>query len=153
MTRKKETKLIKKPVYEGGLKAMRDFVKSNMKYPKEALMQKVEGTVSVFYEINHLGDVIHTRVQSGIGHGCDEEAQRIVKLFKFEIDDLPFRRKVKFNKTIRIHFRLPKEVDKPTSPPVKPKISTAYTYTVTSSNPNPKVDKGDSKSYSYTIRY
>ncbi len=152
MTRKKETKLIKKPVYEGGMKAMRTFVKKHLKYPKEALEQKVEGTVSVFYEINHHGDVINTRVQSGIGYGCDEEAQRIVRLFKFEIDDLPYRRKVKFNKTIRIHFRLPKKITKKTELPPKPSIKNTYSYTISTTKEKP-AEKSKSKTFSYTISY
>ena len=87
---------------------MQKFLREQKSYPPEALAAKVEGTVSIRYTINHLGDVIHTKVVAGIGYGCDEESQRIVALLKFSV---PKNRKVRaqYHKTTHIHFRLPKQ--------------------------------------------
>lgn len=108
---RKDKHFIKKPVYPGGLKAMRQFIKENMQYPKEALEAKVEGTVKLKYSINHLGKVIDSKVLHGIGYGCDEEARRLAGLLRFEV---PKNRKLRilFHKDLQVHFRLPKKVEK-----------------------------------------
>ena len=105
---KKDKHFLNRPVYEGGPKAMKQFVKENLRYPKEALENKVEGTVSIRYTIDYKGNVIEAKIISGVGYGCDEEAIRLVKLFKFTVEK---NRKVRaiFHKNIQIHFRLPKQ--------------------------------------------
>lgn len=103
---KKPEQFIRHPGYAGGTEALRAFIKKNLRYPEEALKQNVEGTVSVAYEIDHLGNVIDAKVKSGIGHGCDEEAIRLAKLLKFTVPKHKGLR-VTFHKTINIHFRLP----------------------------------------------
>jgi protein TonB len=104
---KKEKHFIHKPIYPGGNKAMKELVARELKYPKEALEHKIEGVVRVRYTIDKDGKVIKTQVIMHLGHGCDEEAERIVKLFKFTV---PKNRKIKvhFHKTINIRFKLPK---------------------------------------------
>jgi len=106
---------------------MREFISQNKKYPKEALEEKIEGTVYIKYTINYKGKVIETKVLKSLGYGCDEEAQRVVKLLEFVA---PKNRvgKIKFFKNIQIHFRLPKEKEKPT-PQVQSQRS--YSYTIT----------------------
>ena len=133
---RKQKSFIQKPVYPGGIKAMRQFIKENLKYPKEALEARIEGSVLVKYEVDYKGKVIKTIIASGIGYGCDEEASRIVSLFKFEVGKSPRRLKVKFNKSIRINFKLPKQKPKPPSRKVQ------VNYTITESKPS---------DYSYTI--
>lgn len=143
---KKDKNFIKKPVYPGGLTAMRNFIKENLTYPKAALQNKIEGTVTLKYTIDHKGNVIGTHVIAGLGHGCDEEAERIVRLFKF---DVPKSRGVKvlFHKDIHIHFRLPKrkaETPRPGS------MQVVYTTTSSASHSN-DVRKKEKKAYQYTI--
>jgi protein TonB len=103
-TRKPES-FIKQPVYPGGKKALDEFVKSNLKYPHEALKNKIEGTVTVEYDVDVFGKVITTRVKHGIGYGCDEEAARITGMLVY-----PKRKyqglHVVFHMTINIHFRI-----------------------------------------------
>ena len=109
---KKEAKdkhFIKKPIYEGGPQAMKAFIRKNLRYPEEALKNKVEGTVYVKYDIDYKGKVVDAKVISGLGHGCDEEAVRLVKLFEFSVPKNPRKLKIVFHKNIQIHFRLPKK--------------------------------------------
>ena len=61
---RKPKHFIKKPVYPGGLKAMRKFISKELKYPKEALENKKEGIVRIKYDINYKGEVFDTYVQS-----------------------------------------------------------------------------------------
>ena len=155
---KKERKskhFIHKPTYEGGPTAFKAFISQHLQYPKAALEEKVEGTVFVLYTINHKGKVIDTKIISGVGHGCDEEAARIVRLLTFTV---PRNRGVKaiFHKNVQIHFRLPQEKTV-TTPELPSSTPSTIQYTMTSSAnkevlpENPTVPKNNS--YTYTISY
>ena len=136
---KKDKNFINKPRYPGGLKALRAFISQNLQYPLHALENKIEGTVYLNYTIDHRGKVIDARVISSLGHGCDTEATRLVKLLHFEV--LKNRGvKVKFHKNIQIHFRLPKS--KPNS------HARAYQIHYVSSSESKKEEK---KGGGYTI--
>jgi len=151
---KKDKNFLDKPYYEGGTKAMRTFVDKHLKYPKEAAQHKTTGTVVIRYTIDHKGKVVETKVLSGIGHGCDEEAQRVVRLFKFQVGKYR-NMKVQFHKTIKIHFH-GKKTTAPAPQKPKPVVqgNRSLTYTVTKSkakekkNPEPKKGGG----YSYTVK-
>jgi TonB family protein len=146
---KKDKHFIKKPVYEGGAAAMKTFVKENLRYPREALKGQIEGTVHVRYTINHKGKVVETKVIAGIGYGCDEEAERLVKLFEFSV---PRNRKIRvqFHKTIHIHFRLPK---KQPAEKVGSTSPTSYQYQYIPENrQEEKAEKKKSGGYSYQIK-
>jgi protein TonB len=106
---KKEIKskdFIPQPEYTGGPKAMAAFIHSNLKYPKDAFDKKVEGMIVLKAEINFRGDVIDTKLISGIGHGCDEEAMRVVRLLKFKVQKVR-NIKISYFKTFNIQFKLP----------------------------------------------
>ena len=138
---RKDKHFIKTPYYEGGMTAMRKFITQHLQYPEEAKDRKVEGTVFIKYAINHQGRVIEAKVVSSLGHGCDEEAERLVYLLRFKV---PRNRgvKVKFHKNIQIHFKLPPEK------PVKPVSGIQYTY----STEKPPVQKSEKQgSYVYSI--
>ena len=134
---RKDKNFIKKPVYPGGPTAMRQFIREHLVYPKDALEHRIEGTVTLKYTIDHKGKVIDTHVVAGLGHGCDEEAQRLVRLFRFEVAKSRGV-KVTFQKDIHIHFRLPKTT------PMPEKTGTQINYVTTSS-------KAPAAGYSYTI--
>lgn len=153
---RKDKHFIKKPIYPGGLKAMRELIRKELKYPKEALEAKIEGTVYLRYNIDHQGKVTSSKVLSSMGYGCDEEAQRIVTKFKFQVPKGPRKLKVKFHKTIKINFRLPKEAPKKATPPPSPKQKTtqiSYTYTLSKKSNTPKKPEPKPKGYSYTIKF
>ncbi len=103
-TRKPES-FIKLPTYPGGQKALNDFINSNRKYPEAALQHKIEGTVTVEYDVNVFGNVTSFSVKHSIGYGCDEEACRLVSLLKYPKHKYQGLHVV-FHMTINIHFRL-----------------------------------------------
>ena len=109
---KKDKHFIHKPVYPGGRQAMRKFLAEQLVYPEAAAAVGIKGTVTIDYTIDHQGKIVDAKVISGLGHGCDEEAVRVVKLLQFEVPKQRVRR-ILFHKTINIHFR----------PPVKKKAS------------------------------
>jgi protein TonB len=103
---KKDKDFIKSAYYEGGKAALEAFVKKELRYPKEALAAKVEGTVSVRYIVDYKGNVIDAHIISGLGHGCDEEALRIVRSLRFKVPN-DGKIKSKYTRKLHIHFRLP----------------------------------------------
>lgn len=143
---KKGNSFIKKPYYEGGMKAMKTFIGQNLTYPQAAKEAKIEGTVHIRYTINYQGKVVAIKIISGIGYGCDAEAKRLVEQLKFVV---PRNRKLKalFHKNIQIHFRLPKNVSKEIQTPPNPDSPIIkYNY-----QPKEQAEKGKDSGYSYTI--
>lgn len=98
---------VSKPVYPGGLTAMRKFVASNLKYPPKALAAKVEGKVTVRYSLDYRGKVVDAKIKSGLGYGCDEEAMRVVRMLRFEVPQ-ERKKKIRIHQDVNIHFKLPK---------------------------------------------
>ncbi len=150
---KKERKpesFLRKPTYKGGPKAMRAFIGENLKYPHAARAAGIEGTVRLRIDISHQGKVTATKVLSSLGHGCDEEAIRVVELLRFEIPKLRKLRAV-FHKTINIHFRLAaNEKENPSTGQIQYTVSPAKT------SPKQEDDQKDTPEgggYEYTISW
>lgn len=56
------------------------FLKSNLKYPKDAIKNKIEGTVRVKFVVEKDGSINNITIVRGIYPSLDEEALRVVKL-------------------------------------------------------------------------
>ncbi|MFT4760070.1 MAG: TonB family protein [Paraglaciecola sp.] len=160
---RKSKHFLAKPSYPGGPKALKVFISENIKYPTEALAAKIEGSVTLKYSMDNKGKVISARVISGLSHGCNEEAIRLVKLLKFTEARNRGVRAI-FHKDVTIHFRLPKEkatvkipIMEPTEMVVPPKQEAQdIQYVVTTSKPKSEEKAADKKDkdkggYSYTI--
>ncbi len=146
MKKSKQAKnFIQRPSYPGGRVAINALIKKELRYPKKALEAKIEGKVRVAYSLNHKGEVIRAKVEKGLGHGCDEEAIRLVHLLRFNV---PKNRgmKVTFNKTITINFKLPKP-----KPPQPKTVKTNIQYQYTRSNTNKK-KKTNKSGYQITVK-
>lgn len=103
---RKDKDFVKSAYFEGGKAALEAYVKKELRYPKEALAAKVEGTVSVRYTVDYKGKVTEAAIISGLGHGCDEEALRIVRNMIFRVPE-DGKIKSKYSRKLHIHFRLP----------------------------------------------
>jgi len=103
---RKDKDFVKAAYFEGGRAGIEAYVKKELRYPKEALEAKVEGTVSVRYTVDYKGKVTEANIIAGIGHGCDEEALRIVRSMQFKVPD-EGKIKSKYSNKLHIHFRLP----------------------------------------------
>ena len=135
------------------------YVKKELRYPKEALQNKIEGRVSVQYTVDYKGKVIEARVISGLGFGCDEEALRIVRSLPFKIPDHG-KVKSKYSRKLHIHFRLPgskakidtvKKLNNLPSPPQPVSGGYQVQYQITPSVPKKEVPKPGSSSYPIRI--
>jgi protein TonB len=103
---RKDKDFIKSPYFEGGKAAMEAYVKKELRYPKEALAAKIEGTVSVRYTVDYKGKVTEASIISPLSHECDEEALRIVRSLRFKVPN-DGKIRSKFTRKLHIHFRLP----------------------------------------------
>jgi len=145
-----EKRMVKKPFYPGGHEAMNKFIADNIQYPKEAIDNKVEGVCIVQYDIDVKGNVLNPKVLSGVGHGCDEEAIRLVKLLKFEVPKQIYKLKVTFHKTTHIRFKLNKQVIPEIPKYTEPILQINYYIQSEDSKPQQQAPQ-NSYSYSYTI--
>jgi len=66
--------------FPGGEEALFNFLRDNIKYPEEAKLKGIEGTVYVSFVVMADGSVQKAKVVRAIGGGCDEEALRVVNL-------------------------------------------------------------------------
>ncbi len=58
---------------------MLDFIYQNIKYPKEAKENGIEGMVVIKFIIEKDGSITNADIIRGIGGGCDQEALRVVE--------------------------------------------------------------------------
>ncbi len=68
-----------RPEPEGGIGSFYQHVKNNLKYPRSAMRQNIQGRVYVKFVVEKDGTLTDTQVLKGIGGGCDEEAVRVVQ--------------------------------------------------------------------------
>jgi len=132
------------PAFPGGKDAYIQFIKENIIYPEQAILNKVEGNVHIVYTVNNLGEIGNIIVSKGIGSGCDEEAIRVIQMMKYE----PARNrivKMKVEMKTRINFKLPEAVQPFTQTDIQLKYST-----VTPEKPNSPEPKSQAV-YNYTI--
>lgn len=64
--------------FPGGIKEMYRFLALNMKYPKEAAENNVQGKVFIKFIVNENGEIRDPEVVKKLGFGTDEEAIRVV---------------------------------------------------------------------------
>lgn len=63
----------------GGKKAYEKYLDDNVRYPGEALKNKIKGKVRVEFAVHADGSLDQYKVVKGLGYGCDEEVIRLIK--------------------------------------------------------------------------
>lgn len=142
---KKDDSFIKKPYFEGGEKALGEFIKKNLKYPKIAFEQKTQGMVLVRCEIDFKGTVTDVKVLKSVGQGCDEEAVRVAKLIKFQVPKSPKGLKVTFHKDLRFPFKIITQKPQAATPQL------SLNYNIVANKPKEQNEEQNKKMISYTI--
>ena len=82
------------------------FIGENVKYPKQAATDKVQGKVFVSFVVNSSGKVENTKVVRGVHPALDAEAMRVISLMP---DWKPGKQRgqaVSVEYTIPIEFKL-----------------------------------------------
>lgn len=67
------------PTPSGGMGAFYKYVSKNMKYPTQARRMGIEGRVFVQFVVDKDGSITEVKAIKGIGAGCDEEAERVLR--------------------------------------------------------------------------
>jgi len=97
------------PEFPGGKAELVRYLQENLQYPELARTNRIEGVVHVKAVIDDNGTVCEVHVEKGLGHGCDEEAIRLISSISF--GDVKNRgKKVKVFRKFRIEFKLPREL-------------------------------------------
>lgn len=148
MSNPTEKRFIKKPFYKGGQEALNAFISKNIQYPAPAQQVQAAGVVIVQYDIDYKGFVKNAKVLSGIGHGCDEEAVRLISLLKFEVPKQTANVKVVFHKTTHIRFGpgKPTPIEQAMAPTNGLQVQYQITY-------NQQPSTSNAKTYNYTVSF
>lgn len=150
----RKNKFIHKPVYPGGPKALQEFLRQALNYPEAAKALGISGKVRVEYSLNQQGRVIRAKAVKGPEHGCREEAERLVKMLRFDIPK-DYKMTVQYHQHIDINFEMKKPASrqKPTAP-----TQIHYEIAPKSSAPQASTNTGGKRdsskvSYTYTIKF
>jgi TonB family protein len=66
------------PSFPGGMSFFYQYLKKTVKYPEEAVKNKVQGKVFTSFIVEKTGELSNIKVERGIGSGLDEEAIRVL---------------------------------------------------------------------------
>lgn len=89
------------PQYPGGQTAMLQYMMKNIKYPKQAMKEGIQGRVTVSFIVEKDGRVTNVRLLRSVQSALDKEAIRVVK-------SMPKWTPGKHNgKPVRVRFNLP----------------------------------------------
>lgn len=67
------------PEFPGGQEALMEFIRSNIRYPEQAKDLGIQGKVICSFVVDKSGEISKVNVLRGIGHGCDQEAVRVLR--------------------------------------------------------------------------
>ena len=67
------------PSFPGGESKMQEYITKNIRYPKIARENGIQGRVFVSFIVEPDGSISNLKLLRGIGGGCDEEAMRVIK--------------------------------------------------------------------------
>ncbi len=142
----KTRKFLKLPRISGGKQELVKFIRQNLQYPREALQARVQGDVIIKYKITDNGEVFNPEIIKGLGHGCDEEAVRLVKMLQYDPVKNRGARVTASNK-LKIPFRLPQKQE-------TPEINLVYTPTEKKAGIKKDEPANPQKpvTYSYTLK-
>ncbi len=65
--------------YPGGVSSFEEYLRSNLKYPEEAVKKNAAGTVQIAFTVERDGSLVDIKVLRGIGYGCDHEVINLLR--------------------------------------------------------------------------
>jgi len=97
------------PEFPGGEEGFSKFLLHNVKYPRLAKVNNVQGKVFLNFVVEKTGHLSEFKILRGIGSGCDEEALRVLSLSPAWTPAKVYGVPVNVFYTIPIGFRLENE--------------------------------------------
>jgi TonB family protein len=94
------------PEFKDGLEAFGKFLAINIKYPKAARDNNVQGRVIITFVVEKDGSLSNMKVVRGIGSGCDEEAVRVLSISPAWKPGIQNGKPVKVQYSVPISFSL-----------------------------------------------
>jgi TonB family protein len=102
--------LDKQPTFPGGMNNFYEYLKTSVKYPKEAFVNKLQGKVFLSFIVETDGELTDIQVERKLGGGTDEEAVRVLKESPKWIPGVQDGKNVRVKYNIPISFTfLPKQ--------------------------------------------
>ena len=97
------------PEYPGGDKALIDFMRKNLEYPRYEAETGIQGKVAVGFIIDENGKVTNVHIVKGVTRGLDNEAMRVVKMLHDFKPGSQSGRKVRVSYVLPLAFALAHE--------------------------------------------
>lgn len=97
------------PSFKGGMDNFYKYIAKNLKYPKTARENGIEGRVFVVFIVDKKGNIVDAKVVKGVNPELDAEALRVVENSPKWIPALKDGKKVKVRMNIPINFVIDKE--------------------------------------------
>jgi TonB family protein len=99
------------PTFPAGQEAMMQYLSSNIRYPKDAQENNIQGRVVVQFVVNEDGKIRDVKVLRGVGGGLDQEAMRVVKEMPNWIPGKQNGKPVAVQYTLPVQFQLKEDTD------------------------------------------
>lgn len=94
------------PEFKGGTRDLYEYLARNIRYPRIAMAENVEGKVVLSFTVDSKGYVNNIEVLKAIGGGCEEEAIRVVNQMPKWKPGSQNRKPVSVRYTLPISFKL-----------------------------------------------
>jgi len=70
--------------FKGGEEALKEFLMTELEYPKLAIEKSVEGTVVVEFIVETNGFITNLSIKQSVGAGCNDEALRLIRKTRWQ---------------------------------------------------------------------
>lgn len=96
---------MKQPDYPNGVNALRVYIGNNYQYPREAIQNKVKGTIKVSFVINRDGEMVELKVDEDLGFGTGHAAISVLKRAK------KWKPGIMRGVPVNVHYTIPIRLD------------------------------------------
>ena len=100
------------PVFPGGESALLAYVAQHLKYPAQAIRDRVQGIVQLRFVVLENGRIGDVQIIKSLEPHCDAEAKRVVKSLPHFIPGKQGGKVVRVWYTIPIRFMIPEKTTK-----------------------------------------
>jgi TonB family protein len=114
------------PVFPGGEEALKDFISKNIRYPRIALENGIQGKVSVSFIVSQTGSVKDARVVNGVDPSLDKEALRVINSMPAWKPGRKDGHPVDVSYTVPVNFELPPDTKRPVEKQLAPPGNPLY---------------------------
>jgi len=92
--------------FPGGAKSFHAYLAKNVRYPKQAKDNHIQGRVFITFVVEKDGSLSNFKLLRGLGYGCDEEASQVLKASPKWLPGIQSGKIVRQQYTVPIAFKL-----------------------------------------------